>query len=541
MRRIDWSSLPLHPVLLAVFPVLFLFAENAVNQVTLDPLWRPLGVAIGGGLATLLLSGPLFRNWSKGGLFAWLLLGTFFAFGHAWNLLAPMLGSVLWLVAAATVILLVGTVTIWYGGRWVTPANRFLNVTMLVLVAFNGWRVVDFAAGGSRVAAVSGPSSVPGLSVGARRPDIFYVILDRYAGQETLRRLYGFDNRPFLRELEERGFSIAERSWSNYLKTDMSLTSSLNMDLLDREALDQDDPDTFGPIYAAFQSHLKVPGELRRLGYEYIHIASYWEPTGTNVDADRILRYESGSEFSAAVLATTAWMLINPVAPDDDPETIEFPELARDHTLYEFDRLEDAAGRPGPTFVFAHVLVPHPPYVFNADGSMPTTDEVASRGARKSYIEQLKWTNSRVLALLDTLLGVPADQQPIVILQADEGPFPTRFSTDESDFEWLKARPDEIQEKYAILNAHYLPGVDPADYGFTDTTSPVNAFRIVFNAYFDGHLPLLPDVSYLSPDYDHIYDFVPYDREHMRPAEALAPVESARPKPSPSASSMAGP
>jgi hypothetical protein len=55
--------------------------------------------------------------------------------------------------------------------------------------------------------------------------------------------------------------------------------------------------------------------------------------------------------------------------------------------------------------------------------------------------------------------------------------------------------------------------VDPAEHGFTDDTSPVNEFRIVFNAVFDADLPLLPDTTYLSPDYAHVYDFVPYPHD----------------------------
>jgi len=34
--------LALHPLLAAAYPVLFLFAQNAAEQVTLQPLWAPL-------------------------------------------------------------------------------------------------------------------------------------------------------------------------------------------------------------------------------------------------------------------------------------------------------------------------------------------------------------------------------------------------------------------------------------------------------------------------------------------------------------------
>ena len=56
----------------------------------------------------------------------------------------------------------------------------------------------------------------------------------------------------------------------------------------------------------------------------------------------------------------------------------------------------------------------------------------------------------------------------------------------------------------------HIAGIDPRDYGFDDHTSPVNEFRIVFDAVFGADLPMLPNMTYLSPDYVHMYDFVPY-------------------------------
>ena len=44
---------------------------------------------------------------------------------------------------------------------------------------------------------------------------MYYIILDRYASDETLREIYGYDNTPMLSELEERGFVIARQSWAD--------------------------------------------------------------------------------------------------------------------------------------------------------------------------------------------------------------------------------------------------------------------------------------------------------------------------------------
>ncbi len=69
-------------------------------------------------------------------------------------------------------------------------------------------------------------------------------------------------------------------------------------------------------------------------------------------------------------------------------------------------------------------------------------------------MRQLHWTNDQLLGVLDVLLDVPADAQPIVILAADEGPFPPEF--DSHDFPWLEAAPEQVERKYGILNAVQL-------------------------------------------------------------------------------------
>ena len=46
-------------------------------------------------------------------------------------------------------------------------------------------------------------------------PDIYYIILDEYAGFESLERNFGFDNSEFYSELSKRGFFMPSKSYSN--------------------------------------------------------------------------------------------------------------------------------------------------------------------------------------------------------------------------------------------------------------------------------------------------------------------------------------
>jgi hypothetical protein len=398
----------------------------------------------------------------------------------------------------------------------VRPATRFLNIATVMLVLFNLLRIGEYVVSTRLFPETTG--EVPAVRVGvAGRPDIYYIILDRYAGEETLRDVYDFDNGPFLEALEDRGFTIAHDSWANYFKTAPSVVSTMSMDYLDRNEYTQTTPQTFGPIHAALQHRLAALAALKTLGYEYVHIANWWEPSSKNVDADVIYRYTQFSQFSSILAATTMLLALAPevTTPPQggDPESVTYPELARRHILYGFNAIEQAAHRAGPTFTFAHLTIPHSPYVFNPDGSMPTATETRGRSDGEEYVLQLEYANRRTLEAIDEILDVEAGQpDPVIILAADEGPWPPGFRADQEDFHWLEASDADIAWKFGILNAYRMPGVDLEAEGFSDRTSPVNAFRILFNAYFGAHLELLPDVTYLSPDYDRMYDFVEYPR-----------------------------
>ncbi|HEY8179763.1 MAG TPA: hypothetical protein VIH33_05125, partial [Candidatus Limnocylindria bacterium] len=489
----------------------------AAQQVTLAPLWVPLFVCLMIGMGVLLLAIVVTRDVGRGGLLATLVLVLFFSFGHLWNLVGAPMDASRWVMAAGYVMIGVGLgLLIGRGGRWVPHLNQFLNVVAVLLLAFNTLQVANYASA-SVAAAVPEPTpSGVTLHDPSVKPDIYYIILDRYANSDTLSQIYEFDNEPFLRELEARGFSIARHAWANYFKTALSLYSSLNMSYIDPERLgvDMSKPSTFSEVQAGLRDHLAAPSALRSIGYDYVHLGGWWEPTATNVDADVSVRYQGSTEFLSAVWATTAMSLFWPPVyggTGPDGETMPFTELARDGALFSFDALEDTAQRPGPTFAFAHILLPHPPYVFNADGSFPSAYTVSHRAERISYVEQLQWTNQRVLQAVDHLMAHgPDEPDPVIILQADEGPFPAAFQANERGFQWLDASPREIQQKFGILNAVRLPGVDPATFGFNDESSPVNQFRMVFNAYFGADLPLLPNETFLSPDYARMWDFVRY-------------------------------
>jgi hypothetical protein len=171
-------------------------------------------------------------------------------------------------------------------------------------------------------------------------------------------------------------------------------------------------------------------------------------------------------------------------------------ETHRRIILHNFERLPDVAAIPGPKFVFTHLIAPHPPYVFDRDGSpldppyaFTLSDQMTSdiAEARAGYQGQLEFINRKMLETVDGILA-NSETPPIIIIQGDHGPG-TRTNYD-------SAADTCLYERYSILNAYYLPGVEKSSLPMD--ISPVNSFRFIFNAYFQGNLELLPNRQYFS-------------------------------------------
>ena len=337
----------------------------------------------------------------------------------------------------------------------------------------------------------------------SEHPDIYYFIFDRYASQSVLANEYGIDNQDFTKFLKAKGFYVASGSHSNYLKTATSLASSLSMDYINFLSEKKDEYGlSWQPVYTMLGTH-PVGEFLKSRGYTYVQIGSWWRPTQYNAFADE--NYSFGfSEFNWIFLRKT---ILPPLVAAVFPGSNIALRLRWDYgqcqrVPQQMEQIKRTGGRPEPTFLFAHILLPHEPYVFDADGRCLSLAEMDARGSRTGYVGQLLYTNTLLQDVLASLLDRPG-KKPIVILQADEGPFPERYRS--SSRSWREADRSELQMKTGILNAYYFPD---GDYrGLYDTITPVNSFRAVFNKFFATDFERLPDRIYASPDVFEIYEF----------------------------------
>ncbi len=489
----------LHPLLFGAFPLLFLFRQNLWG-LTPDDVAIPLGATLGSLAVLQVVGGAITRRPRKVAVVLSVLALLFFSYGHIWRLLAePRRGRMFSGLDADIVLGTASIAIVLVVAIAVVRTKRQLNVLTGVLnvVAFAMLATVAVPLGADLMQSRASASSADAPAIDATtettkgRPDIYYLVFDRYAGARTLEELFGYDNGDLLDFLHDRRFHVADRARANYQATAPSLAASLNMRYLDWIA--KTGATSSLPMYNAIQRS-EVARSLQARGYHYVHIGSRWDMTRSSPIADVDIRNDATTEFTRVFFGSTALLPAMRHGVLSLAET-DRPQASRRITLRQLDEIVDSKRVEGPKFVFAHLGLPHPPYVFDRNGRAIDQQPLGVPPKARAYLQQLQYTNSRIKQIVTKLLGVPAADRPVIVLQADEGPYPS-FGYDAPN-PWWKATDEKLRTKFRILMATYMPGVEAGTY---PTMSPVNVFRVVFNAYFGTKLRLLPDESYVPTD-----------------------------------------
>lgn len=501
MRRI-----PIYPFLFGLVSLLTLLAHN-MQEVYLTAVIKPFLCTLGGLMALLALMRLVFRDWSRAALGTTFIAVIFFSYGHVYELLQSIpniglqVGRHRYLLVVMAGLLVAGLWWIWKKFRSSKEITLLLNLTGLVLLVFPLYQISSFyIQQGSEKNASEALSQTPSrLSVEAGKPapDVYYIILDSYTRSDALLGDFGYDNAPFENELEELGFYIARCSQSNYSYTSLSLVSSLNMDYLGGI---QEELKAQGVSPNAWLGMLKksaVRGQLEGIGYKTIAFQTgfpWTELTDADIFLDMsadIMDLKQLSPFDVMYIKSTGLLAITDRQKQvtrSKISDVNYPFssfIAQQRFI--LDQLPKIASMPEKKFVFAHILIPHVPYIFAADGSInldpgfydgddtaPRNEEYRTRG----YTGEIQFINREILQVVRQILA-DSKTPPVIIIQADHG---------------LRD-----QNRTMIFNAYYLPGEGKNE--LYTTITPVNTFRLVFDEYFGANYPLLADDSFLRSNY----------------------------------------
>jgi len=401
---------PLLPALVAIFIVVATFANNA-HALEWGQIWVSLVIAIIPGLVVWLI--------------LWLIKDLRFisATGSAVVTAIVLLYSPIpkvyyhGLMPVLIMIASIGLLALLHkhvkkGLPFVTIALVVCIMSSLVLAQYNMVKNTESKAYASVV-----------VESNADLPNIYLVIPDRFTSHEALLEC-GYDNSGFIAQLRSRGFYVRDNSLSTdpselgmkHIKTTRTLRFLASV-FSDGEEIPLDIDYN---IASQKVKHSSTIQKYLALGYELHNIGSWYPETKTSPLATRNYVYDSTSlsdiiysnMFTTAMIERSVWryLYIAPFISEISHRTTE-----RNRQIYQFETIKSLAGG-GNKFVFMHLLAPHPPFAWTANGELQTNTEL---GTIELFVEQTKYIEVLLIDMIDYIQQ--HDSNAIIILQADEG------------------------------------------------------------------------------------------------------------------------
>ena len=491
---IQVNKLVIFPFLFSIFPILLLYSEN-VNEIPVVELVTPI-------LLTFLIVSLLFlvlnyilKSGIKAGLIITFLATIFFSYGYIFNMLqeTPLLD--LGFVHQRYVIIpfvIVLVSVIYYLIRIKTELTNFrsifnvISVVMVFVMLFNigtfyfenesdvdEFSKIDFEYELSKI------NLVNDSMVNKTLPDIYHIVLDEYTSDKVLLEDFQFDNSYFIDQLLDSDFIVPTTTFANYPVTEQFMRSTLNMNYLDNQ--DYNRFDTEKMISDNFVMKL-----LKQNGYAVIIPYSGYGPhdrfndSDLNPCSDVLLL---NSRFLTELSRTT---IVNYFAEKQIENERRHIQLC---ALSELENIEQKYDKP--VYVFAHLFIPHAPYLFDKDGNPVTPQSSKLKGLQgwqdvDGYLNEIQFINKRIINLVNTILS--QQNESIIIIQGDTG---SSILNDPSI-------DNHIKKRLSILYAIHVPYTDEKmNY---DDISPVNTYRMVFNHYFKTNLEILDNQYYWNDD-----------------------------------------
>jgi len=505
------KKIVLHPYFFAIFPIFSLFDRNK-DLVSISCLLLPLTISVLFILIFMVSIRFFIKDKIKTGILISAFVFLFFFFGHLINYLEIRYVSFGEIIITTTQLLLFLWINILFvvfsviikNKQNLFSLNKILNIVSIALIVIPLTSMASYYLITKNFFKTSNLAENLSFSKKTDKlPDIYYIILDGYARGDVLKQIYDYDNSSFLGYLSNKGFYIGHESRSNYAQSYLSMTSSLNFDYipnLNNNLESESEDRNFLKTAIANNSLFKV---LKKNGYLIVAVPGTWEEDSLNEDIRIKPSFIYLNDFTTKLIGITP---ISPILPIKKIQLM----LMRKNLIDSIRLIPEIAEIDQPTFVYAHILSPHPPFLFGKNGEpvIPSGMIVGTDGShyfkyypgpqkyRKQYRDQVNFLNTLVREMIDEILEKSINP-PVIILQSDHGPG--------SLTDWEDHKQTDMKERLSILNAYHVPENWKTD--LYPSITPVNTFRVINNNLFGSQLEILPDNSYFS-EWNKPYNFI---------------------------------
>jgi hypothetical protein len=322
-------------------------------------------------------------------------------------------------------------------------------------------------------------------------PNIIYIVPDRYGGFDQLKNYFDYDNSDFLNALKDRGFIVGKNSRANYPNTYASVLSTLNSSYI----VEPNDIKKTSAWAKPATVNSYAYKNLYDLGYKLFNISNWY--TGTRFIANEEFNFYSEYNnqrifhfyMNERMPFTNIVRKLSEVLLNKPSNFLIDNRFRCDIQKNQFKKLSDyAQNKNNGLFIFAHFIIPHPPYLLKANGDCnPASRNDISRDLQFNkvrYIESLKFFNKQILNIFDEMLKI--NKNFIFIIQSDEGPYPCYYENPCDTKNW--------DLKTSNINAFYTS--KKLEINENDLKTPINNFIHIYNYLLDSDTQTLEHIVY---------------------------------------------
>lgn len=477
------------PIFLAWYPVIFLYNRN-VTILELDSLYKPLLVFL---ILVLALYGAMVFLFKKdfllAGLATSILLIFFYLYGWVYDtfmrvdlvtikhytLLPFMLVLGLYVSGSIAVLLKKHAISVQKVGGYI--------ISGLVIVNLIGIIPTELKKASVETPATPISATEPSGST-SNYPDIYFFVFDEFAGFNSMRSYWKYtDIDDFSDFLKGKGFYVSEKSKSETISTLTEISNRLNFEEYQTE-LSED-------VYFEAITENDVMLFLKSRGYSIVVFdgarSSFAYPSKPPISADFAYEFDSTvmdekgvaiDEFGQMVFNLTMLRPAVETLSENNPTITKH----RSAVLYTFEKVANLDEVPTPKLVYVHVLLPHMPFIFDANGNMV---DAKYHQNWNYYLGHYIYSTKLIRDVVNRLQeNADPKRPPIIILQSDHGA--RNKKTGHPDSVNFPDFPEEL--KHDIMVAMNIPGYDysklPSDF------KPDNTFPLLFNYLFGADIPL---------------------------------------------------
>ena len=506
--------------LFAIYPVLVLYAHN-VEEVVLHQIRLPLVFSLVFSTILFGLWRIILKNNIKAGLATVLLLLVFWNYGLIYMGITKFSSLKHWHLIPLLFFIyfhLVYLIAKIKQQKMLNNLNTILLLPISLLIVFNVITILptEFKKFETLRNNHKENPTAHEITAGKDYPDIYLIILDEYASFKTIKEEWGYDNSEFAEFLKEKGFFVAEDSEWRYINTIWNITCLLNVDyltgpvekntyldfLFDRKSImGSKTYDILSTVknYKLTQmfNNNMLTNYLKEQGYTIIvleGLSQYYSSFRIN-NADISFAYQDVNKLEQYSFLVDAFYMelirksiispFNNFFKMDQHYNINYGG-----TKFVFNYLKtETRFLDSPKFIYAHILCPHYPYVFDREGNYvhnspdPREEREGSfipaiNSVNDAYLEQYIYVTNEVKSFVNCIQR-KSPVNPVIIIHCDHSPRPHEL--------YLKDKTNAFN----ALNAMYFPDGDYQN--MYDSIAPVNTMRIVLNKYFGKNYKMLED------------------------------------------------